>query len=37
MVGALWLAVQIVAYVEAKARFQVHAHWPFLQRRTRQL
>ena len=37
LVGALWLAVQIVAYVETKARFQLHTRWPFLQRRTKQL
>ena len=37
LVGALWLAVQIVAYIETKARFQLHSRWPFLQRRSRQL
>ena len=37
LVGALWLAVQIVVYIEVKARFQLHTHWPFFQRRTKQL
>jgi hypothetical protein len=33
----MWLAVQIVAYIETKARFQLHSHWPFFMRRTKQL
>ncbi|HUS15199.1 MAG TPA: phosphatase PAP2 family protein [Chloroflexia bacterium] len=30
LVGSLWLAVEIVAYLEMKARFQMNRRWPFL-------
>jgi membrane-associated phospholipid phosphatase len=34
LVGSLWLSVEIVAYLEMKARFQVNRGWPFLARRS---
>jgi membrane-associated phospholipid phosphatase len=37
VVGSLWLAVQIIAYVEFKSRFQIHTHWPFLVSRSRKV
>jgi undecaprenyl-diphosphatase len=30
LVGSLWLAVEIVAYLEMKSRFQMNRHWPLL-------
>jgi membrane-associated phospholipid phosphatase len=33
LVGSLWLAVEIVAYLEMKSRFQMNRHWPLLTRR----
>jgi hypothetical protein len=34
LVGSLWLAVEIVAYLEFKSRFQVNRGWPFLAKRS---
>jgi undecaprenyl-diphosphatase len=35
LVGSLWLAVEIVAYLEFKSRFQMNTRWPFLAPRSR--
>ena len=35
LVGSLWLAVEIVAYLELKARYQMNRGWPFLAKRPR--
>ncbi|MGI8588478.1 MAG: phosphatase PAP2 family protein [Chloroflexia bacterium] len=35
MVGSLWLALEIVAYLELKAKYQMHRSWPLLTPRAR--
>jgi len=35
LVGSLWLAVEIVAYLELKAHYQMNRGWPFLTPRSR--
>jgi len=37
LVGSLWLAVEIVAYLEFKSRFQLNRGWPLLTPRPRPL